>query len=275
MIEVYYENHLGEVIDLKKAPYRLITGNLFDYEWDNAGSSVFERFSKKKRLQMDIFTKKREYHRAVNHLHDVFERDVLSGIPGRLYFCESYIPCYIIMSEKSDWESDIFMTLDLTLLTNGAWITEKTFHFKTVDALASAAAEGGNYLKYPFNYPYNYQSDVILTYLENDGVGPCDFDMVIFGPCTNPKVHISDDVYEINVDLHESEYLIITSSPKRMIKHFADGSEENVMNARNKKYGIERIAPGTNIINRNGSFGVDITIYKERSVPLYGDDYNE
>ena len=34
--DIYYENSRGEKLDLLRYPYRIQTGNLFNYEWEYA-----------------------------------------------------------------------------------------------------------------------------------------------------------------------------------------------------------------------------------------------
>lgn len=261
MITAYYENHLGEIIDLKKAPYRLITGTLLDYEWDEYNSG-FKRFSKKKTLQMDIFTKRINYHKAINHLYEVFEKDVVSQIPGRLYFNESYIQCFIIMSEKKNWESDIFMTLNLTMLTDGAWITEKTFSFNP----SNGTAQGTDF---PFDFPFDFTGTTKgSATLNNDHYASSHFKMTIYGQVVNPKITIGGHTYTVNTTVEENEYLVIDSREGTVVRVQQDGAQINEFNNRGLRL-FEKIQAGNSNVNWSGDFGFDITLYQERSEPRW------
>lgn len=264
MITVYYENHLGEIIDLKKSPYRLITGTLLDYEWEMYNSG-FERFSKKKTLQMDIFTKKVDYHESINKLHEVFEKDVLSGIPGKLHFCESYISCFILASEKDNWESDIFMTLNLTMLTDGKWITEKSFSF------TQKTSGSSQFLDFPFDFPFDFTGSVKgSAELNNDHYTDSHFKMIIYGPVVNLKITISGYTYAVNTTVQENEYLVIDSREGTVVRVLQDGTQVNEFDNRSFENSVFRKIPaGNHSVSWSGDFGFDIILFQERSEPKW------
>lgn len=275
-MELYYENSEGEILDFTKAPYlaRDIS-ELLDYDWKYVISGKRIKGFEKEIAEIPMIINvladtTKEYTNYCNELFDITETDVLKNVKGRLYYEGQYVLCNLVGSKKKDWCMGVDFQMNyMRLVTDSPfWITEKKYSFPVVANIATLEEE--NYLKYPFNYPYNYKSDAILSYLKNDHISACDFKMIIYGPCTNPKIYISDNIYEIETTLQESDYIVITSNPKRVIKYLEDGSTENIANSRNKKYNIfAKIPPGNNIVNRNGTFGLDVIIYQERSEPRW------
>lgn len=271
---VRYINSRNEEVNLNQKPYKMLISDIMNYDWEVLESSgKITGFAKKisrKSVLVDVFSDVEDSSRKnVNRLTDIFEYDVINKTPGRLYINDCYLNCFFIKGDKSNWGTNIITSCEYGLVTDKPyWITEETFRF-SVTGTTETAADDVNYLKCPYDYPYDYAPDKTIAYLENDSIGSCDFEMKIFGPCTNPIVRISENIYEIRDTLREYEYITITSNPKKIIKHLADGTEQNIMNSRNKKYGIEKIKPGMNVINRNGDFSVEITIYKARSEPKW------
>lgn len=266
MITVYYENHLGEIIDLMKKPYRLITGTLFDYEWEETSSTIssFSRSAKKKNLKMDIFDDKKTYHKNIDYLNEVFEKDILAKVPGKLYFCGSYINCYIITSEKSNWESNIFMVLNLTILTDAVWIRENNYNFYTYENTST------NNKQYPYKYPYRYANGLNNAYVINPHFVDANFKMIIYGPAINPMVVVGGNSYLVNIVLEENERLEIDSRSGTILKIMSKGETVNAFHNREKKRTFfQKIKPGRQSISWTGDFAFDLVIYEERSEPKW------
>ena len=92
--------------------------------------------------------------------------------------------------------------------------------------------------------------------------------MIIYGPCTNPKIIIKDQEYQVYETLEKSEYIEIDSRAKTIIKYKTDGTKENIFHKKSTKNSIfAEIPEGELLINWDGTFGFDITAFKERSVP--------
>ena len=266
MITVYYENHLGEIIDLKKEPYRLITGTFLNYEWEESSGSYlgFNRKVKKKTMKMDIFTDKTKYHAAIDYLYEVFEKDILANSPGKLHFCGSYLNCYITVSEKSNWESDIFMTLSLNLLTDGVWMTEVGYVFENRGITSS------NNKFYPGKYPYRYANGMNNTYIINPHFADSNFKLILYGPVVNPQISIGGNIYLVNIVLEANERLEIDSSLGTVIKVMSTGEQVSAFHNRQKKRNFfKKIPPGRQSVVWPGNFAFDLILYEERSEPKW------
>ncbi|RDU22213.1 hypothetical protein [Anaerosacchariphilus polymeriproducens] len=156
-MNVYYLNSKNKKIDFLSWPYMLQTADLFDYAW-NYESSVnkrmggkiigFKRGIMERTIKLSIFAEtKEEYHASINELHDVFEYDVLKKQQGTLYVGEYFICCYIIESNKEEWEES-FDSMELTLkliLEDPFWCKENPFSFiGTVSILFSEYVMNGH-----------------------------------------------------------------------------------------------------------------------------------
>lgn len=271
-------------IDFTKEPYVIRDiGKLLDYSWDydTSNDKVTSLFRKVCEIPLSISVysdSEGEYFAACNHFEDVVDYDTYNKKKGRLYYNGQFVLCNLISSQKEDWCMGIpFHINNVKLLTDKAyWIEEKTTTFNT-DKNESTIIGG---LNYPYNYPYNYSPRHNVDYIENEHTRECDFNMTIYGPCTNPSVQIGDDTYALeDVVLYEGEYLVIVTidmvgrldKKDRIIeKHCNDGRIENLFNNRVFSHDIfKSIPPGKNVIVRSSLYGLDITLYYERSCPRW------
>ena len=114
-MRIYYQAGAdGKIVNLDKPPYWMQTGDFLNYSWEYtlSGKCIGElrKTIQEKGFTITIFGKEQaEYERNVDALHEVFEKDVLKKKPGRFYFGEYYISCFIYASEKEEWESGYSM----------------------------------------------------------------------------------------------------------------------------------------------------------------------
>lgn len=279
MMPIYYENSQGVKIDLLSGNYRLQTADLFDYSWTytnmarlrHRGSiTKFVKEIKEKKLMLSILADTREaYYAAVNIFFETTDYDVVRMSHGRLWVGDHYLQCYIIASEKTEWEYGI-TSLDnqITVLTDYPfWIREKALNYLPSGQTPSADP----FLNYPHNYPYDYSYDGSKTYLNNDHYSDCHFKMDIFGPVINPSVVIAGVPYEVTTEVGEGEYLTIDSRDKTVLRWTDTGECVDEFNNRRRDPGIFTPIPsGASLVSWNDSFGFDITLFQERSEPKWG-----
>lgn len=275
MMEIYYVNNRGIKLDLLSIPYRIQTGDLFDYRWEyknltrKSGKIIgFKRTVRSKKLLLGISNKnKKSYYEALDHFHETIEQDILDGIPGRLYVGKTYMNCYIIASAKTNWEYDInVLDNDIELISeNSFWITEKTFFFQQSDSSNQGTS-------FPFDFPFDFAGTTKgNSMLNNDHYAEADFRMTIYGSCMNPQITIGGYTYSVNTTVEENEYLIINSREGTVIRVQQDGTHVNEFNNRSTaEKGVFRKIPAGNLnVNWSGDFGFDITLYQERSEPKW------
>lgn len=272
MGDIYYLSGDGKnKIFLDRHPYWLQTGDILDYEWTytarNNKICGFQKEIAEKEFTISVFgNSEDEYGENWKTLHDVFELDVRNLTPGYLYFGNYYLQGYIISSQKEGWEYDNgIVDNTLRLVTDSAlWIRELKKEF--YPASRSRAASG---LDYQFDYKYEYfpGADGVIHW-DVDHFSSSDFQMVVYGPCVDPRILINGYSYQIFDTLENNDYLIIDSQRHTVWKYLANGTIQNLYDLRAKQQDVfEKIPAGNLTVNWNAVFGFDLALYLERSEP--------
>ena len=280
MTDIDYVNSAGVRLDILATPYLLQTGDLFDYEWDyesvdssptSARITSFTRSVKEKELTLSILNYSREsYYAAIDRFFETVEYDVINQSPGKLYVGDQYLKCYIFTSQKADWEYDIEL-IDNTvkLVTEYAfWIREQSFPF----APSSKSEEESEYLEFPFDVPFDLMGDEVGTgNIVLDHYTPCNFLLTVFGPCTNPRITIGNNLIEVKTSLDTGDYLQVDSRVGTVIRVRSNGVRVDEFDNRTKNPEsiFNPINQGYNLVSWDGSFGFDVTAYLERSEPAW------
>ena len=284
------------------------TGDFLDYVWEYeiSGRHIgkLRKTVQEKEFTITVFGKtEEEYAHNINTLHQAFERDVLKNTPGRLYFGEYYLSCFVYTSEKTEWEYGC-NSMDNTLgiiEANSFWRRETTHRYlpqqKPVEGdvqnpdISGEKLEGellghGAVVKdFPFDflkpsnlkitYPlFGFPFDLVGTHgrrtLNNEAFTDTDFVMIIYGFVDNPNIQIAGHPYTVYATIYEGERLIIDSAAGTVKKIGRLGEETNLYNARRKDYSVFRkIPPGVQTVSWPGTYGVDIILYDERSEPKW------
>ncbi len=283
-MKIYYKSNSGEILNLMEWPYKIREAEFLNHEWSYTGkentgnksggkiTAIRKKIAKTKMI-IDFFAmSKQEYTNAVDYFLQVTEKDFLSETPGRIYVDDCYYTCYIYGSEKKEWERmTTYLQNELKIVSPYPfWCREVTKSFLKNDE--SAPHENtGEFLYYPFGYPYRYSIPRNLAYLQNDHYAACDFKMTVYGPCTNPAIMINGHVYEVLTTLYTGDYLVIDSRDNTVIQYKNDGTSENKFNFRNKDSGLfEKIPNGRcSILWNTEAFGFDLTLFQERSEPKW------
>ena len=267
---MYYENHNGKRIAFGQSGLYANENDLRDYTWLYEGSggsvSAFNRGMTEKILPYVIYCEEKDALFLKNRLSEITEEDILNRTPGKFYIGDAYLECYIIANAKADYlqnKKRLSGTLTVLSLTD-TWITRNTTNFEME---AVAGSEGK---RYPYDYPYNYESDGLSREIKNDHYTDCDFTITIYGYVNAPSITIGDHVYALDLEIQKDEYVVIDSKSKTIKRNRTDGIIDNVFSYRKKdSYIFRKIPPGLSGISWNNQFGFDITIYKERSEPLW------
>lgn len=271
----------GKEYNLLGHKMRATAGVFHKYKWEqNAtemelGDNVYG-FAKESITYSITFTirgKLEERRRFLNELHDAFEHDIANATPGRIWYGEYYIECYVTAAENgvsgtwnnwSECAADIYCPYPF-------WSKEDKKSFYPDSA---GKSEAYSFLDYPHDYMYDYSrpssgsQNWVIDHFRNSN-----FVMTVYGKCANPRITINGHIYQINDTLEATEYITIDSREKTVTKYLANGTEQNIFGKRWKEQSIFELIPfGNLLIMWNGEFGFDITVYKERSVPEYGTD---
>lgn len=164
-----------------------------------------------------------------------------------------------------------------------AWLAEQytagtpvTIVYELADAEqythdASSVGPAGAF-SYDYDYPRGYEStsNVRITQMVSDSLVPCAFRLELPGHADNPEVVIGTDLHKVHYSIQKGDTLIVDSR-ERTIKGVRDnGSEYNLFRYRDKTADIFTPIPtGVSDITWNGDFVFSLTLYKERSEPLW------
>lgn len=206
--------------------------------------------------------------RQMDELHDAAAFDRENKKAGKLIREDWYIECYIIEGDAYANEEQSNVTVkDISFLCPYPfWIQEHK-----IQLFSNGGEKSTSGLDFPFDFPFDFaprQSGVVTR--EIDHYASSHFKMRFYGPCVDPIVKINGYPYQIFATLKSGEYLEIDSRNHFVTKYTEDGSTENLYNSRSFKYSVfEKIPSGVLRFVWDGSFGIDLTLYLERSVPKW------
>lgn len=278
-MKVRYVNHKGKELDFMSLPYLYQVGNLLDYTWSyESGDGIKSRVQNLRRADVNIpitvsvvSDDAEKFKKAAYDLFEIPEADVLAEKPGKLYVNDYYLKCYVVQDIPADWNLGVpFMKRTMYILPDYPfWCREVTKSFLKGNPVSVQSAE--EYLSYPFGYAYQYSVPRDAAFLENDHYSPCDFQMIVYGPCENPAIRISGHPYEVAVTLYAGDYLKVDSRDHTVIQCKPDGRQINLFNQRRKDSNLfEKIQPGRSAVSwTTGAFGFDLTLFQERSEPKW------
>lgn len=200
----------------------------------------------------------------INALHDDFESDIRKKKTGRIIWGDYYIDCFINFSDTQPTE---YLTQTLNKIQIYApypfWVQD----FKV--ELFPAEETQSTFLDFPFDFMFDFTAPTIgEAMVKSDFPFDSEFEMVIFGPAVNPRVTINGYSYVLYATIPQGAYVVIDSRNHTVMQFNTDGTKSNIFNLRNKTDSIFKKIPGGNLnISWDASFGVNITIYRERSEP--------
>lgn len=277
-MKIYYRSNDGKILDFTKLPYKMLKDtDLFDYERDyetrgdlNQKITRFKRGMVSKSISVIIQgTNEAECQKAAKNFWEVTEKDVISQTPGRFYVGDFYFPCYFVSSSKSEWKGGAnLLKNDFSIISeHGMWLKETTYVFRVNASLPSTA--GNQNLDFPHDFKYDYASGMTGRTIHHTGISPANFEITIYGSCINPSVNIGGETYRVYASLDTGEYLKINSITKKIYKVKINGEIVNQFNLRDRdpQPYFRKIDPGINAVTWSGAYGVDVTLFEERSEP--------
>lgn len=177
---------------------------------------------------------------------------------------EYFIECFIIKSQKSDWNRKVSHLECSILCENPVWRKEEKYSFGG----ATNPVYNADGLEYPYDFKYDFAGLGESCFISNEGYTGADFEFVIYGACENPVISIGFQTYAVYTTLETGEYIIINSVMKKIYKVKNNGERVNLFHLRDKTFDIfKKIPPGISTAAWSGAFGFDLTLYIERSEP--------
>lgn len=156
----------------------------------------------------------------------------------------------------------MYTEVELTFLAPElSWITilDKRFYPQIKPAPDSG-------LDFSADIPFDFTNEKRgSSSFEINHIIPSDFEMIVYGPCVNPKVLINGYPYEILTTLEGNEYLILNTAEQTITKYLSNGTTDNLFNDRGYDYSVfEKIPPGLINVNWSGDFGIDLYVFLKR-----------
>lgn len=256
MITVYYMNSRGEILDFLKHPYYTAEADCFDSDWTES-SAGYQRT-----MQVDVYGKGEQFAANMERLYSIIAVDAEEGTYGRLYVNDTFLRCRIQSSRKSNWKGYVYSEVELTFVAPElAWVKEEKNTFFPQEE--GTVADG---LDFPFDFPFDFaDTRKGAATWEIDHVTASDFQMIVYGPCVNPRILINDQIYEVFTTLESNEYMIIDNRDYTVYKYLANGTVRNLFDNRGLEQSVfEKIPSGLLRINWSGDFGFDLTLFLER-----------
>ena len=280
MIIVKYITGTGSEEYILNQSYEIMIGSCNPHSSEWTYESIEQKYGVKITsfgkdvLEIPIIMKYRGTERQIYQNADDFfaaaERDIINMTPGKLYIGEEYVTGYFV-SHSSAQSSEFYgIQEELNFLAPYPfWIKEETKSFMPI----TEGSQTDEFLDYEYDYQYDYsvQSGGGVIW-QVDHYAPCEFLMTIFGEAAGPRITINGHPYKIYTTMLANEYLQIDSRRNAVTKFLANGTRQDLFDMRAKYPNpsvFEPITPGNIAVSWPGSYGVDLTLYLERSEPRW------
>lgn len=279
--KIQFVNHLNETLSVGENNKVFVNENdLRSYDWEvvSTGSKItsFDKGITSKKVPLRIIGEDlEEKNKILNNIFQLFEKDVLTMKSGKVIVGDYYLKCYVTASSKKNYlkKAERYTEDEITVTTDYPWWTREIKYSYTVGDVPPPEGEiitTKRNLDYNYDYPIDYMSNRGSRALYNTAVVDSNFKLILYGPCVNPQVKISGHIYKVNIELIATEYVVIDSVNKTIIKHNYVGEDINVFSLRYKdSYIFERIPAGENMLIWDGSFRFDLVLFDERSEPVW------
>ena len=141
----------------------------------------------------------------------------------------------------------------------------------------SDALQPGLDLDYPHDYPHDYLPTTRNATVANDAVSPMPFELVVYGPVSQPAIIIGVNRYELHMDIPSGSYVTVNSveGQRSIVMTAENGDTTNVFDKGERGSGInggsyifQPLPAGEHQVQWNG-FGFDLTVIQERSTPSW------
>ena len=270
---IRHVNSEGVEVILNKEPYKVLMSDLTDYDnveiESNGKIAGFTKEITERKLNIDIISSSKETTQELcNKLNEVFEKDIYNDVAGKIYINDYYMRCFIKSCKKSKRGNGVIRSYEYTLITDYPfWIKETTYQYlaEPPEAVKYTDLEAG--IMFP-EFPFDFAPVRGEKILENPSFAESNFIMTIYGFAEGPQVSIAGHPYRVETTIYEGERLVIDSKKGTVKKIGRLGEVVDCYNARQKDYSVfKKIPAGFNVFQWSGGFGVDITLFDERSEP--------
>lgn len=274
---IKYIDSDGIEYNLLNAKFKLKTGNFHNVSWKY--TSLAKQFGVKiEKFEKDPLTLELEFlitgsnsdvRKTLNDIHGSMEKDKLKISPGKLIWGDYYVTGYFIESNTFPNEDGPGVINETVFLAPYPfWISEQKISIGSI----TSGDEGGK--KYPYTYAYEYSKLSTKVNVNIDHYTDSDFKMTVYGPTTSVLINIAGHPYKVDYPLEKGEYMIIDSRPyidkDKKLYVVKRGVTTNIFQYRDVEHSVFKKIPAGNInIDYSRTHGIDLTIFQERSEPLW------
>ena len=272
--QIKYIASSGNVYDLTTKDILHRTANYYNWSWKADGTkrqygqrvSRFSRDPATYEADLIFHENPTELRRTIQALHNDFENDMRRMTPGRLVWGDYYIDAYINGSavENISYWSWISNKIQI-LAPYPFWIKEEKVVLSTTQESTSG------FLDYPYDFMYDFTAPEIgKKVVPSDSPFTSEFRMIIYGLAVNPRIVINGYPYILYATIPSGAYVIVDSKQRTIMLYKRNGQKMNIFDFRNKSDSIfEKIPAGNLDIVWDATFGVDLTIFREKSEPEF------
>ena len=258
-----YQLHSKNGVVHKYLPYRSWAWKPYGTELDQGVRLAgFNRSAAQFKSELRLYGTKEEQEELIDNLHDDFEGDLRRVTAGKFIVNEYTLNCFVIGADaryKNGATTDIIQIF----APYPYWIQEQKV------ALEASEVTASEFLDYPYDYAFDFTAPVMgRKIVTSDFPFESEFMMVIYGQAVTPTIVINGYSYILYTTIPAGAYVIIDSRKKSIMMYNTNGTQTDLFNFRNKTQSIfQKIPKGNLEIQWDSSYGVDLTIYRERSEP--------
>ncbi len=276
-MQIYFLSAEGNRIDFDGRTYGISEMNIFQHQlsYDTKNGKIinFKRDIIEREIEINISDDAvGTWQEHYEYIQDIFDRDNFNNERGKLFVNGYYLMCNIYAGEVEDqfrnWCD--FQTCVLKIVSDyPVWIKETTCQYlpEKPNPVEYATLEKG--ILFP-EFPFDFYSEKGEKTLFNPSFKDSNFILTIYGFAENPQITIAGHPYRVETTVYEGERLVIDSIKRTVKKIGRLGDIADRYNARGKEKRVfQKIPPGTNTFQWSGGFGVDITLFDERSEPKW------
>lgn len=273
-MRLYYEGSDGTIIDFMSGPLAAQDPEtLATSKWSYSTISGVNGLGKVKRFWKDTEGAKlkvsvladtvEEFNDVMYQMHRTFDRDIRRMRPGKLWWNDFYKEVFAVETGHESFE-ELMESVEKTINFISVypyWIRRSVFQYLSYTGVTGS-------LDYPMDYGFDYDQSEYIETITNDCIDEANFEIIFYGPCTDPDVTVGNHNYALYVTLAAGEYATIDSKTKKIMKYSVTGEPENVFHLRDKEnYIFQKIPEGNAAILRSKDLSVDISIFDERGEP--------
>ena len=212
-MNIKYVNNFGESVNLNTYPYKMLISDIFDYDHEVISNEeriigFSSEFIDDRTLSIDVHRiKEKTAFQLINDLTDILQKDVLAGVPGRLYVDNWYLKCFFKSRSMERWDTAVIISLEYEIcFEKMEWIKEETYYIPAITADIPSKS----------------------IYVKNKHFAPFHYILKAYGPFEALEFSIDRNPVKVNAACAEGEYLILNTKNETITKTDMVGNQTNI-----------------------------------------------